>query len=295
MLGARFGAVVPSLILAMTTAVWPARAESRNDVEYCRVGETSLRMDVHTPGGAGPFPAVVIVHGGGWVTGDRRNNVAPLFKPLEDAGFAWFSISYRLAGSMFMFGDAVKDVIEAVKHVRAHAADYRIDPARVALVGESAGAQLASMAALSPELKGVVKGVVALYSPSDLVGLARTSKQVPEEMRRSLAGTPFGEMLLAGLKRLSPIENLSRDMPPFLLIHGTDDRLVPFDQSERMCAAVRKAGGSCELYTVRGGGHGMRWWESVPGLTTYKAEMVRWLKNRLLYKTLTARSETDAR
>lgn len=169
MLGARFGAVVPLLTL-MTTAVWPARAESRQDVEYSRVGETSLRMDVHTPAGPGPFPAVVIVHGGGWVTGDRRNNVAPLFKPLEDAEFAWFSISYRLAGNMFLFGDAVADVIEAVKHVRSHAAEYRIDPERVALVGESAGAQLASMAALSPELKAEGRGGAVQSERSRRVG-----------------------------------------------------------------------------------------------------------------------------
>ena len=154
----------------MTTAVWPARAESRQDVEYSRVGETSLRMDVHTPAGPGPFPAVVIVHGGGWVTGDRRNNVAPLFKPLEDAEFAWFSISYRLAGNMFLFGDAVADVIEAVKHVRSHAAEYRIDPERVALVGESAGAQLASMAALSPELKAEGRGGAVQSERSRRVG-----------------------------------------------------------------------------------------------------------------------------
>ena len=69
-------------------------------------------------------------------------------------------------------------------------------------------------------------------------------------------------------------------MPPFLLIHGTSDPLVPYDQSERMCAAIRSVDGECELYPVKGGGHGVRWWEMVH-LTSYKQEMVRWLEKEL--------------
>src|SRR5689334_23104269 len=90
-------------------------ADTRHDVEYGRVGDISLQMDVHVPEGKGPFPAIILVHGGAWVRGDRQWNVQPLFRPLEDARFAWFSISYRLANDILTFGSAVEDVQQAIR------------------------------------------------------------------------------------------------------------------------------------------------------------------------------------
>ncbi len=235
-------------------------------------------MDAYVPNAPGPHPGIIIVHGGGWVRGDRRVDVQPLFQPLENAGFAWFSISYRLAKDATQIGAGIQDVEQAVRYVHDHAAEFNVDPDRLALVGESAGAQLASMAALSPGVD--VKAVVAFYSPSDLVSLAKESQYVPESLRRQIKGTPWESLVLAGLQELSPINHVRAGMPPFLLIHGTSDSLVPYEQSERMCAAVRRAGGQCELYPVKGGGHGVRWWESVH-LTAYKQVMVHWLENKL--------------
>jgi alpha-L-fucosidase 2 len=206
--------------------------------------------------------------------------VQPLFEPLADAGIAWFSINYRLATDISMFGNAVDDVEAAVEFVQVHAAEYRIDPSRIALIGESSGAQLASMAALRGHLKPNVRAVVALYSPSDLVALAKTSKQIPESFRRSVEGTPFEAMVLAGLAQLSPINHIRRDMPPFLMIHGTADALVPYRQSVEFCERMHDAGASCELVPVRGGGHGMLWWDSVR-LTAWKHRMVVWLDREL--------------
>ena len=281
----------------MITFTGTGRGEYREGVEYGRAGDISLRLDARIPNGPGPFPAAIIVHGGGWIRGDRKHTVEPLFSPLSDAGFAWFSISYRLAGDMhgepnghgglpstLMLGAAIDDVRQAVMYVKQHAAEYGVDPGRIALIGESAGAQLASMAALKPGPGGSVRAVVAFYGPSDLVSLAETSPQIPDSFRRAVQGTPFGEMLLAGLRNLSPINFVKADSPPFLLIHGTADTLVPFEQSERMCRSVREAGGSCELYPVKGGGHGIRWWES-QGLTVYKREMIRWLRAVMLTRT----------
>ncbi len=252
--------------------------ETLHDVEYARPEGVSLRFDASIPRGAGPFLAAIIVHGGGWVGGDRRIDVAPLFEPLSRAGIAWFSIDYRLAANAVQFGAAVDDVESAVRFVRAHAAEYRINPSRIALIGESAGGQLAAMAALStaPDLR--VKAVVALYAPMDLVSLAKNSKFVPQWVRENINGTPWEGLILARLKQLSPIDNVRPGMPPFLLIHGTADTLVPFDQSKAMCKRVKAAGGACELYPALGAGHGIRWWESSPALAaSYKREMVRWL------------------
>lgn len=267
--------------MLMSTFVLDASAgEVRRGIEYGQAGETRLLMDVHVPDGKGPFAAVVIVHGGGWIAGDRRLNVEPLFAPLAEAGMVWFSISYRMATDGGIFGAAIGDVEQAVLFVRNHAPEYGVDPERIALVGESAGAQLASMAALAPSLKGMVKGVVALYSPSDLVTLARTSDHVPPELRRAIENSAWAGFVVAGLRRLSPIHNVRADMPPFLLIHGTADRLVPFDQSRRMFDKMREAGASCELFAVAGGGHGMRWWDDGNGRAGYKAAMISWLEKR---------------
>jgi alpha-L-fucosidase 2 len=277
-----FWAALPLLflILFMGSSAAGAPPSVRRGVEYGDAGGTRLLMDYQLPDGNGPFPAAVVVHGGGWIAGDRRSNVEPLFAPLTQAGIAWFSISYRLASDAAVFGAAITDVVQAVGHVRDHAAEYNIDPNRIALVGESAGAQLASMAALSTPLKGSVKGVVALYSPSDLATLAKTSDRIPAELRRAVENTAWAEFILAGLERLSPIYNVRPDMPPFLLIHGTADRLVPFSQSEQMCAKMHEVGASCELFAVKGGGHGIRWWES-EGFTSYKQVMVQWLERTL--------------
>lgn len=270
-----------------------ATAKSYENVEFGRAGNSSLQLDASVPDGPGPFPAVIIVHGGAWVTGDRRRTVEPLFMPLSDAGLAWFSISYRLANtidgdsiptsivSMTALGAAVDDVRLAVTYVKKHATEYKIDPNRLALIGESAGAQLASMAALKPASDGAVEAVVAFYSPSNLVELLQTTPRVPDSLRQAIKGSPFEDLLLASLRDLSPVNWVEKDSPPFLLIHGTHDSLVPFDQSKEMCSAMQMAGARCEVYPVDRGGHGLRWWESEPGLTAYKSYMVRWLNGQL--------------
>lgn len=275
---ARHWAVPVSLLLGMN--VLQAAPLHFNDVEYARPDGMSLRFDAAIPPGPGPFPAAVIVHGGAWVRGDKRIDVAPLFEPLADAGIAWFSISYRLVTDPMQFGTAIDDVEDAVRYLKAHAAEYRIDPNRMALVGESAGGQLAAMAALNAPDLGI-KAVVALYTPTDLVALAKSSKLTPEAIRAAMRGTPWEGLIVARLTELSPIEHVHRGMPPFLFIHGTADTLVPFEQSSRMCERMKSAGASCEVYPVPGAGHGIRWWESGPNATAYKRRMVGWLKAQL--------------
>ncbi|HWF09430.1 MAG TPA: alpha/beta hydrolase [Bryobacteraceae bacterium] len=253
-------------------------AEVLRDVEYSRPAGVRLALDASIPDGDGPFPAAIVVHGGGWVRGDKRYDVAPLFQPLSEAGIAWFSIDYRLASDPFQFGVAIDDVEAAVRFVKAHAAEYRIDPDRIALIGESAGGQLAAMAALETP----VKAVVAIYTPTDLVSLLKTSELIPAQIRNSLKGTPLEGLLIARLAQLSPIEQVRAGMPPFLMIHGTADPLVPFEQSKAMCAKMQAVGASCDLFRVPGGGHGIRGWQSNPAIAEpYKREMVRWLKQQL--------------
>jgi alpha-L-fucosidase 2 len=248
-------------------------------IEYSRPNGASLRLDANVPAGKGPFPAVILVHGGGWVRGDREFNVAPLFEPLSLAGFAWFSISYRLASDFLQIGTAVDDVADAVKFVRSNAGEFNIDPKRIALVGESAGAHLASLAAMRDPKS--VAGVVALYSPSDLETLARTSNSIPPQIRDAVRGSGFADLILSHLRSLSPIQHVRAGLPPFLLIHGTADTLVPYDQSVRMLERLKAAGVNAELVTVDRGGHGLHGWERSPALATYRTQLVDWLRRNL--------------
>ena len=270
-------------LLLMAFFTIASRAELRPDLEYGRVGNFRLLLDANIPDTPGPHAAAILVHGGGWVRGDRKNTMAPLFAPLTNAGIAWFSISYRLAGDVpaqLLLSTAVDDVRQAVSYVKAHAAEFRIDPDRIALIGESAGAQLAAMAALRPGSEGAVKAVVSIYGPNDLAGIAQNAPQIPERWREKMKGNPWVDLLMAGLNAQSPVNYLHAGMPPFLLIHGTKDPFVPYDQSVSLCKLIQKAGGSCSLFSVEGGVHGLRRWES-SGLTAYKAYMVRWLQQQL--------------
>lgn len=265
-------------IMSQTLSAAPPRLI--RGLEYAQSAGGSLRFDAYLPASPAPTPAAIIVHGGGWVRGDRRTNVEPLFQPLADAGFAWFSISYSLATNPLEFGSAVSDVEAAVRFIRSRAADYHIDPERIALVGESAGGQLAAMAALGSELG--VKAVVAIYAPTDLVALARSSPLIPDAIRKQLTGTVWADLILARLGQLSPMQAIRPDMPPFLLIHGDADPLVPIDQSRAMCEGMSVIGATCRLFVVPGGGHGIRAWESTPAQAEpYKREMVEWLREHL--------------
>ncbi|MBV9763011.1 MAG: alpha/beta hydrolase [Acidobacteriaceae bacterium] len=258
------------------------RFKSIRNVEYARVNGLALNLDASVPQTEPRSPAVILVHGGGWVRGDRRVDVAPLFEPLNNAGFAWFSIDYRLAADVTQFGVAIEDVQQAVRFVRSRAGEFHVDPDRIVLLGESAGGQLAAMAALRAAPGVCLKGVIALYAPTDLVSLAKESDYIPAGIRNSIRGTPWESLLMAGLAQLSPVNNLRPDMPPFLLIHGTQDALVPFAQSRDMCKRMLQANASCEVYPVLGGGHGLRWWESDPKLANgYKSKLIDWLRRQL--------------
>jgi dipeptidyl aminopeptidase/acylaminoacyl peptidase len=136
------------------------------------------------------------------------------------------------------------------------------------------------MAALKPGTDGAVQGVVAFYTPSDLATLVRTSALIPDNVRDAVKGTMLDNILMAGLTEFSPINAVSSASPPFLLIHGTDDNVVPIAQSERFCDKLRASNIGCEIYTVKGGAHGIRAWESAK-LTDYKAPMIRWIQKVL--------------
>src|SRR5215510_14607927 len=119
------------LILATICATCLTLAPiDQKGVEYGKPGGHALLLDLHVPDGPGPFPAAILVHGGGFDAGSRATNMSPVFQPLADAGFAWFSIDYRMAPE-FRFPQAREDVDAAITWVKANASTYHVDPKKI--------------------------------------------------------------------------------------------------------------------------------------------------------------------
>src|SRR4051812_31087651 len=120
-----------SVLLLCVATVYGAAIDQK-DVEYTRPGGKSVKLDLHVPDGSGPFPAAILIHGGGFDEGSKSTNTRPLFDVLANAGIAWFSIDYRMAPE-FRFAQATEDVVSAIKWLKANAASYHVDSSRIAL------------------------------------------------------------------------------------------------------------------------------------------------------------------
>ena len=282
-----------TVVSAMCAAVLTAAPVDQKDVEYARPAGKPVLLDLHIPDGSGPFPVAILVHGGGFDQGSKSTNVRPLFEPLEKAGFAWFSIDYRLAPEV-QFPQAISDVYSAIRWVRANAAKYHVDTSRIALIGESAGGLLVNYAGTHERHHAKVAAVVDFYGPVDYAKLAGERRDHPERFNMASINRHashgggihfFGveqldEAGVAKLRSLAPIAAVHKRMPPFLCIHGNKDDQVSYEQSTSMCEAMHRVGASCELLTIEGGGHGMSNWRD-PEMQHWKPEMIAWLKKTL--------------
>lgn len=257
-----------------------ATAADFKDVEFARAGGIRLTLDAHVPDGSGPFPAAILVHGGGWVAGDKQQYITYIFQPLSDAGFAWFSINYRLA-PQFRFPADADDVESAIRFVKANALEYKVDPERIALIGESAGGHLVSYVGARNKRDVRVAAVVSMYGIHDFIAAAVAWKPLPHELFDlfGIKSVDAGNAPL--LIKASPVDYISKEMPPFLLMHGSKDEDVPYQQSVEMCEKMKKAGARCDLITVEGAPHGMDHWESHPEWLWYKRALVDWLRKTL--------------
>ncbi|HZZ58441.1 MAG TPA: alpha/beta hydrolase, partial [Opitutaceae bacterium] len=267
-----------SLLLAGSAAGEGAVFAQAN-VPYGQVGANTLRLDLCVPSGPGPFAGVILVHGGGWAGGDKEKDPRPLLAPLTSAGFAWFSINYRLA-PRYRYPACLDDVYTAIRWVKAHAATYRVDPSRLALVGESAGGYLVEMAATEGGPDTRVAAVVPFFGPSDLLAQA-----VGRDggLRRDLKFL-FGCSALDPATRLllredSPLTHVHPGLPPFLVFHGTADRIVPYSESVALAERLKADGVPCDFVTIPGGSHAMGNWNRVaPG---FKQKFIGWLETTL--------------
>lgn len=257
-----------------TLAAW-LRGDARGlwkDIVYSRPGGRALRMDAFIPEGKGPFAAVVIAHGGGWEAGDKVTYVSPVFSPLARAGFAWFSIDYRLTPYV-RNGEQIDDLRTAIRYVKAHAARFHVDAERMAMLGESASGQMVAQIASHPCEGCEVKAAVSFYGVYDFTRWAEEPENRPTLDRL------FGKWTLTTIRSYSPIFHPREDMPPMLLFQGTKDELYPGTMA--YVERLKEAGARYELVTLEGAPHGMENWAGHPEWEFYKKKLVDWLKANL--------------
>jgi alpha-L-fucosidase 2 len=255
------------------------RAEDKLDFTYGTAAGEELKLDLSVPDGTGPFPVCILVHGGGFERGDKQKQPKHWFAPLSDAGYAWVSINYRLAPA-HKYPGSVEDLKTAVRWVKSHAADYRFDPARIVLIGESAGGYLVNMVGVKNEEDTRVAAVVSFYGAADLPFRLKSSNGKPSITFSNYFGvTEDNEVTRKFLVEASPATHVRPGLPPFLLIHGNKDETVPYEQSVNFFAKLKAAGVPAEFITIEGGGHGMSSWRQLN--SDYTAQLVKWLNRTL--------------
>ncbi|MCP5114844.1 MAG: alpha/beta hydrolase [bacterium] len=247
----------------------PADVKWIPDIAY-REGHEKWKLDLAMPAerGSKPRPALVIVHGGGWVGGDKRVGQWARY-PIEYAenGYVAISVNYRLVQDA-PFPACIEDVKNAVRWLRAHATEYNVDPERIGGYGNSAGAHLVALIGLATPDVGLegdgpyqkhssaLQAVCASATPTDFVNWAK-DKEWPAGRRQRTFGenrASYDEIA----RNSSPITHVRGDAPPFLLFHGTADNTVPIAQSQRFTDAMREAGAKNITYMIiDGASHGV--------------------------------------
>ncbi|WP_433041836.1 alpha/beta fold hydrolase [Dactylosporangium sp. CS-033363] len=223
-------------------------------------GFRPLTLDLFRPASTGPVPVVAWIHGGAWLFGSSKRDSpelvgARLEERILGAGFALARIGYRLSGEA-RFPAQLDDVRAAIRWLRAASGELGLDPERIAVWGESAGGQLAALAALTGAGDDAVRSAVIWYGPSNFLTMAAQSH--PEDPDHDAADSP--ESLLIGgpvqqfareAAAASPVTYASPAAPPMLLVHGGDDRIVPAEQSRELHGLLPNS----RLHIVPGAGH----------------------------------------
>jgi acetyl esterase/lipase len=253
--------------LAVVTG-WLVRAEGLRDerpspfriaanLVYRRSGGRSVRLDLYAPPALRPregWPAIVAIHGGGWRGGDKTDYGRSLAR-LAEAGFVIAAVDYRLSRpGRPSWPENIDDVRESVRWLRRHASEYGVDPNRIVALGASAGGHLAALLGTGTDPSARVEAVIDFYGPTDLRALFATRQKTTTSLTLFLGGRP--DEYPGRYDEASPIRQVSADSAPMLLIHGTDDLLVPLEQSRMMAEALSRAGVPHRMIVVEHARHG---------------------------------------
>jgi acetyl esterase/lipase len=228
-------------------------------------------LDLYVPRSEAPLPLVIWVHGGAWQNGSKSPG-NPAMRLLE-RGYAVAATNYRLSRHA-TFPAQIEDCKAAVRYLRVNAKKYGLDPDAFGVWGSSAGGHLVALLGTSGDAKALegdgenrgtssrVQAVVDFYGPADLTRMGAMSgpdskidHDAPDSPESRLLGGPVQQKKELAAKA-NPITYISKDDPPFLIVHGDADPVVPLGQSELLHAALKKAGVESELVVIKGGGHG---------------------------------------
>jgi len=228
---------------------------SRTGIVFAAPGGAPLHLNVHRPVADGRHPTVVVIYGGSWQRGSPEQEEW-LCRTLASRGWTAIAIDYRHAPA-FRFPAQLDDVRAALAFVRTRADEYGVDPKRLVLLGHSAGAHLAMLAAYSPGGPPVA-AVVSYYGPIDLAeGYNDPPEPDPIDVRRTLetfiGGPP--EQFAVQYRRASPATFAERPQPPTLLIYGSRDNIVEAKFARRLYERLRAAGNRAVLLEIPWSGH----------------------------------------
>jgi acetyl esterase/lipase len=262
-----FAAIMMAAVPVVAAPVVPETVAWQEAIEYAAPDGTPLLLNMATPrDGAGPFPAIVCIHGGGFRAGKRESHDALCVK-LAERGYVAATVSYRLAPD-HQFPAAVHDVKAAVRWLRAHAADYRIDPARIGALGTSAGGSLAQLLGVTahvprfegeggnPEQPSDVACVVNIYGANDFTKSYGRSKDAHEVLPLWFGGdlSTHRARHIEG----SPLFWVTPAAAPTRCIHGTEDDHVALEQSQWLIEQLVAAAVPADLVVLEGAGHGFK-------------------------------------
>lgn len=247
----------------------PPGVKAHRDLAYVAGGHERQKLDLYLPEKAdGPLPVIIWVHGGGWQNG-TKDGCPPLRGGYLERGYAVASIGYRLSQHA-IFPAQIEDCKAALRWLRAHAKEYGIDPARFGVWGSSAGGHLVALLGTSGDVKAFdvgpnldqssrVQAVCDYYGPTDFSVFVTT----PGYESHATASSPEAKLIGGAVAenkdkaaRANSITCVSKDDPPFLIVHGDKDPTVPLNQSQLLFEALKKAGVSVQFHTIRGAGHG---------------------------------------
>jgi len=252
----------------------PAGVKAHRDLAYVAGGHARHTLDLFVPErSARPLPLIVWVHGGGW-SGGSKDGCPPLRQGYTERGYAVASLHYRLSQHA-IFPAQIEDCKAAIRWLRARAKDYNLDAARIGVWGSSAGGHLVALLGTSGDVKEFdvgehlgmssrVQCVMDDYGPTDFPRMdahrppgATLTHNSPASPESRLIGADISDPANAAkVARANPITYVTPDDPPFLIVHGDADPLVPHHQSELLFAALTAAKVPVRFNTVRGGGHG---------------------------------------
>ena len=233
-------------------------------VDYASIPHGKLAMDIVRPKAPGKYPAIVMIHGGGFNAGQRESYL-PMAIRLAQNGYVAATVSYRLT-PMFQFPLPLHDVKSAVRFLRATADRHSVNPEHIGAIGVSAGATWAQFLAVSrgnPKLEGNgphqdqssrVDCAVSYYGRSDMRRAYEGSRNAAVALPALLGGDRMSSM--DAHLRASPLNWINPDSAPILAIHGTRDQNVPFEQSLYLVERLRSVGVDGEMETIAEAGHG---------------------------------------